>query len=154
MLPTGSKAPAFVLPDVTGSQKSLKTLLSGARPVLLAFFKVTCPTCQLTLPYLERIQQQGVLDVYGISQNNAADTGEFARYYKLSYPMLLDNGRTYPVSNAYGITHVPSMFLIDTNQEITWSSHGFSKPYLEEVGRIVGFSVFRESDKVPQWKPG
>ena len=154
MLATGSAAPAFALPDLTGSEQTPETLLSSGAPVLLAFFKVSCPTCQLTLPYLERFRSEAGLYVAGISQNNAADTREFARDYQLAFPMLLDDPDRYAASNAFAITNVPSMFLIDAERTVKWSSHGFSKPDLEELGRLLGFTAFRAGDKVPHWKPG
>ena len=154
MLATGSEAPAFILPDLTGSEQSLDTLLSGDHPVLLAFFKVSCPTCQLTLPYLERFRQDGGLHVVGISQNVLADTREFASHYKLSYAMLLDDTKKYPASNAYRLTSVPSLFLVAPDRQILWSSEGFSKKDLEALGSRLGFISFHEKDRVPLWKPG
>ena len=44
-LDTGVMAPDFTLPTIDGEQVSLKEALQKG-PVLLAFFKVSCPVCQ------------------------------------------------------------------------------------------------------------
>ena len=42
--------------------------------------------------------------------------------------MLLDTEESgYPASNAYGISHVPSLFLVERDGTIAWSMEGFVK---------------------------
>ena len=56
-LTVGTKAPDFSLPIIgEGGKFSLQDALQQG-PVLLAFFKVSCPTCQYTFPFLERIHR-------------------------------------------------------------------------------------------------
>ena len=47
-------------------------------PVVAAFFKVSCPVCQLAFPYVERIfkayKGPGKFTLVGVSQDDAADT--------------------------------------------------------------------------------
>ncbi len=82
--------------------------------MLLAFFKVTCPVCQLTVPFLERLHASGGIAICGISQNDAADTREFNTYFGATYTTLLDSeDEGFPVSNLYGISSVPTMFLVE-----------------------------------------
>ena len=50
----------------------------------------------------------------GISQDSAKPTKEFADEYGVTFPVLLD-AEGYPASNAYGLTNVPTTFLIDTD---------------------------------------
>jgi Peroxiredoxin len=45
MLAPGRPAPDFRLPDLQGAETSLDQLLPHG-PVLVVFFKVSCPTCQ------------------------------------------------------------------------------------------------------------
>ena len=54
MLSVGGKAPDFVLPTLSGIEVSLGEMTRSG-PVLLAFFKISCPTCQYTFPFLERL---------------------------------------------------------------------------------------------------
>ena len=123
-------------------------------PALLVFFKISCPTCQLTLPYLERMFQQGI-PVIGISQDDIEMTREFANALHLTFPMRVDERHDgYPASNAFRITTVPSMFLVEADFAISWASMGFVKREIEEFAAKRGVAPFRPGDRVPELKPG
>src|SRR5690348_9713693 len=106
-LDVGDMAPDVRLESLTGKSESIRE----AGRVLLAFFKISCPVCQLTLPFLNRIYPART--VWGISQNGAEDTREFVDYYRLAYPILLDPEDEYPASNGFGISHVPTLFQLE-----------------------------------------
>src|SRR4051812_5621389 len=76
ILDPGSRAPDFLLPRLDDGVSTLRELIA-AGPALLVFFKVTCPVCQMTLPFLERIHAARKLAIHGISQDDDADTIEF-----------------------------------------------------------------------------
>ena len=163
-LETGVRAPeiALSLPD------GRKFSLSEARkrgPVVAAFFKVNCPTCQLAFPYLERIfkaySKGGAFTMVGISQNKASDTEAFNREFGITFPVVLDEPGRYPVSNAYGLTNVPSIFLISPEGEIEFSTVGWSKADIEGLNRQLAkisnlgpAQLFPTGQKVPEFKPG
>jgi len=151
---SGSKAPAFRLAGVDGSPRTLEDILSGG-PALLAFYKISCPVCQLTAPYLERLAANNALQVIGISQDDAGATLGFMQRFGVTFPTLLDSSsEDYPASNAYGITSVPSLFLLEPDGTITRCFNGFSKRDFEEIGARVGVSPFGPDDHVPEWKAG
>lgn len=163
-LETGVAAPEIRLPSLDGAQFSLDEARKRG-PVVAAFFKVNCPTCQLAFPYLERIHKaysdKGKFTVIGVSQNDAADTKHFNREFGVTFPTLLDDTRKYPASNAYGLTNVPSVFLISPEGEIELSSVGWSKPDMEELNRRVAevsgvapVPLFKRGEKAPDFKPG
>jgi len=111
-LATGTRAPDFELKTLGGKRFSLSEELARG-PVVLAFFKVSCPICQFAFPYLERLhkayRQKGYALV-GVSQNTAEESAAFNKEFGVTFPVLLDDTRTYPVSNAYGLTNVPTVF--------------------------------------------
>ena len=153
LIAPGSHAPEFRLPRLSGGESALSELIARG-PVLLAFFKVNCPVCQLTFPYLERIHASG-LTVIGISQNDPEDTREFNQYYGVTFPTLLDTEESgFPVSDAYGISSVPTMFLVDSSGVITRVVEGWSKKDIDWLGLQAGASPFRQDDRVPEWKAG
>jgi peroxiredoxin len=190
----GARAPEFRLPRADGGEIGLAEITVQG-PALLAFFKISCPVCQLTFPFLERIHQAsevpapiggvcceagrselrsdsgqakarptsdealtqqlsascktGALAVYGISQNDAADTRDFAERYWTTFPMLLDSEKTgYAVSNAYGISSVPTIFVIGNDSVIQQVIMGWRKREMTALGAI------RPDDSVPEWKAG
>jgi peroxiredoxin len=151
-LTEGRIAPDVPLSTLDGAQVRLSSLVADG-PVLLAFYKGTCPVCQLTLPFLNRIGG-GNLRVYAVSQDNETKSRAFAREFGIEYDFLIDPSDLYEASNAFGITHVPSMFLIGPDLQVRWASFGFVKADLEELGQIAGSSVIRETDNVPAAKPG
>jgi peroxiredoxin len=134
-LDTGSAAPDFTLSSTDGKQFSLKEALARG-PVLVAFFKISCPVCQYAFPFLERIYKasgnKGVT-IIGISQDNARDTNAFQKEFGVTFPILFDNPIQYEVSNAYGLTNVPSIFWINQDGEIEISSVGWSRQDIETI---------------------
>jgi peroxiredoxin len=154
LLAASTPAPDFRLPLLDGGEASLHDLIAKG-PVLLAFFKVNCPVCQLTFPFLDRIRSSGRLPVYAVSQNDARDTGDFHRRFGLSLPSLLDSEEAgFVVSNAFGISSVPTLFLIETDGSVARVIEGWSKSELERLGELAGVKPFRPTDSVPEWKAG
>ena len=75
-LPAGTKAPEISLPAL--ERKRWRQILIAGRaqqgPVLAAFYKVSCPVCQYTFPFLERLHKaygDRKITIVGISQNKA-----------------------------------------------------------------------------------
>ena len=162
-LNTGTLAPDFTLPAMDGKKFSLKDALAKG-PVVAAFFKISCPICQFAFPYLERIYKaygNRNLTIVGISQNNAKDTAAFLKEYGITFPVLLDDTSTYPVSNAYRLTNVPSIFWIAQDGEIEISSVGWVKKEIDEIGRKAAETtgekirpVFHAGESVPDFRAG
>lgn len=151
MLAAGMKAPDFELAGEDRKPVRLSALLSGG-PVLVAFFKVSCPVCQYTFPFLERLA--GAAAVLGISQDKAAATADFRRAFGITFPIVFDAAPAYSVSNAFGITSVPSLFLVGEDGTVAVSGSGFSRADLETIGSGLGTPPFREGERVPEFRPG
>ena len=134
-LTAGTSAPDFKLQTMNGKQFSLRDALTRG-PVVAAFFKVSCPVCQYAFPFLERIYKAHGgknVTIVGVSQNEKKDTAAFAKEYGVTFPILLDEMKTYPVSNAYGLTNVPTIFWIAQDAEIEVSSVGWDRKEIEEI---------------------
>jgi peroxiredoxin len=154
MIAEGQQAPEFELKTLEGGRQSLGQILK-AGPALFAFYKISCPVCQLTAPYLERLSAGDKIQVIGVSQDDAASTQAFLERFGATFPTLLDEAaESYPASNAYGISSVPSLFLVEPDGRISKSFSGFSKRDLEDLGHRAGVPAFRPDEKVPDWKAG
>ncbi len=142
-LTTGALAPEFTLPTTDGNQFSLANALQRG-PVVAAFFKVSCPVCQYTFPFLERLyqayQNQGVT-IIAVSQNDRKDTLKFMKEYGITFPVLLDDTKSYPASNAYGLTNVPTIFWISPDRQIEISSVGWSRADMEQINQLMANSA-------------
>jgi peroxiredoxin len=162
-LATGTKAPEFGLKTLDSKEISLSEELARG-PVVLAFFKVSCPVCQFAFPYLERLHKayrQKGYTLVGISQNDAKDTATFNKEFGVTFPVLLDDMSTYPVSNAFGLTNVPTLFWIAQDGEIELSSVGWLRADIEELnrrmaeaGKIATAPLFNAGESVPDFRAG
>jgi peroxiredoxin len=158
----GQKASQFYLTSMDGTDYSLETLLVKG-PVFVSFFKISCPVCQFTFPFVERMFKRygsGGVSFVGISQDDARATKKFADEFGVTFPMLWD-GQGYPVSNAYGLTNVPTSFLIDTDRTVKLMVMGFNKAELEAVAaelsthqKMAPVPFFRPDESVPANRPG
>jgi peroxiredoxin len=162
MLSAGKVAPNWELSSTEGKKFSLKDGLAKG-PVLLAFFKVECPVCQFTFPFLERLYQQmkakGV-QLWGVSQDNARATQRFAKEYGLTFPLLIDD-YPYETSRNYRLEYVPSLLLIGTDGKISIASEGFSKADLLAIHKalaqqhaVVPAALFQPYEQIPEYRPG
>ena len=161
--PTAQKtAIPFELESLEGTQQSLNAGLAHG-PVLLAFFKVGCPTCQFTFPFLERIHQrfknQGV-QVWGMSQDDAQEARKFAQTFGVTFPILIDE-KPYKVSAQYHVQFVPSLFLVEPDGQVEISGDGFAKQDLLGIQRyfathysVTPPALFGPDEKIPEYKPG
>jgi peroxiredoxin len=158
----GDFAPEFTLPGLNGKEHSLTSILRLG-PAVLAFFKISCPVCQFTFPFLQRLHERygdRQAQIIGISQDNARDTREFNKDHGVSFETLLDE-HPYAVSNAYGLTNVPTILLIESDRRIRVSCMGFSKEDLERIANEIAARanlqpsvLFRVDEAVPAYKPG
>lgn len=162
-LAAGEKAPNFELKTLEDKPFSLTDALAHG-PVVLAFFKVSCPTCQYAFPFLERLHRayaDNGVSLVGISQNGAKDTAAFNKEFGITFPVLLDDTDSYPVSNAYGLTNVPTVFWIAQDSEIEISSVGWVKADFEQInrkmaetGKITPAVVFKPGEDVLDFRAG
>ena len=157
MLQTNDLAPVFSLPQLGGP---IWRLVPG-RPTLLVFFETDCPTCHLTMPYLNRLAERmnGSADVIGISQDGESATGMIVEQLLINFPVVLD--RQLQVSRAYDPVATPTLFLLDRNSRIIRTQIAFDKNELNEITaalcRESGVDLFvlaEPYDGAPQSKPG
>lgn len=161
-IPEERLAPDFALPTMDGTEFSLRASLNDG-PVILAFFKISCPVCQYAFPYLERMHQalkeRGV-KIVGVSQDDRRHTAEFTRAFGITFPIVLDDTDRYDVSNAYGLTNVPTVFDIDEEGVIQTTSVGWSRADLEAIyrrhadGSELANPLFKPAEKIADFKGG
>ena len=161
-LKVGKAAPLFGLAAIDGKEYSLQEGLNHG-PVLAAFFKIACPTCQYTFPFLERLYQQlrsNGVQIWGISQDGVKDSQRFAREYSVTFPILVDD-YPYRISREYKLEYVPSIFLIASDGSVAIKSEGFAKRDLLEIQKSLARTLsaplgvlFSPKESIPEYKPG
>ena len=165
-LNTGSKAPASRFTTPSGEARSLPEVLSasGARPTLLAFFKTSCPVCQLDFPYLEKLHlaHEDFVRIVGVSQDDAeASRRYYAQYGSATFDLLLDAEPAFAASNAFGVEAVPHHVLLSPDGIVKKVFAGWDRRSIEELDRTFAAArgaapagVVPASDPVPSFKPG
>jgi peroxiredoxin len=129
MLPLGTPAPTFTLPDVDGRQWSLEEI-AGEQATLVMFLCVHCPyvkhvqheLARLTGEYLDR----GV-GVVGINPNDVAQhpedgpegMREQAKVAGFRFPYLIDE-RQEEVAKAYAAACTPDFFVFDGDRRLAY----------------------------------
>lgn len=159
----GSNAPEIKLSTIDGKSFSLAEARASA-PVVAAFFKVGCPTCQYAFPFIERIHKAYPRDkvkVVGVSQDDKSKTALFIKEFGITFPVLLDDMKTYPASNAYRLVHVPSTFVISPKGKVEFSSIGWVREELERLNQLVATTagvpaaqIFKPGEQVQDFKAG
>ena len=157
-LAQGSRAPDFALTDADGEQFHLSSALRSG-PVLVTFYKTDCPTCQYGLPFLDRLA--GGLGGSGatavaVSQDTPFESERFAASYEFSTRQVFDTEDSgFAVSDAYGLTNVPSTFLIAQDGRIAHTMVSWSKADVEEIAWKLDVSPpFKPGEDVLPFRPG
>lgn len=151
-------APDFTLEDADGGVFRLSSAL-GLGPVLATFFKTDCPTCQYALPYLDllarRVTASGGTAI-AVSQDGPLE-GEMVRQeYGFETLQVFDwEEHGYAVSNAYGITNVPTVFAIEPTGRIAHTMVSWAKADVEAIARILKVPApFAPGESVLPFRPG
>ncbi len=162
MLKTGNAAPAFTL-EGTDGQKHRADEIKAKGLGFLAIIKVTCPTCQYALPFLERVYQkikEARIPFWGIVQDPMDKAKEFAKQYGTTFPYLIDDN-PYAVSKSFGISIVPTWFVVDGDLKIiafgeSWVREEYVKlaTLLAEKTGVEIAGLFNPGENVAELKPG
>lgn len=131
----------------------------GDGPAAIVFYKVTCSTCQLAAPAMERLSARASDRFVAVAQDPPPRVQEFAGEYGVTFPSLVDT-EPYDVSNAYGIRTVPTVFLVDGGrvEDVVeaWDREAWNR-VTRRLGELTGQDlepVSEEGDGLPPFKPG
>lgn len=161
-----SAAPNARFRTTDGGSLSTRDVVAAGNglPVLLAFFKTSCPICQLTWPYLQRLHEaygRKSVHIVGVSQDDAASSrAYYAAYGAATFDLLLDPEPTFVASNAFDVESVPLTVLLAPDGTIEDTIAGWSKKRMEALGarfasKSVPFvPVVPPGDPVREFSPG
>lgn len=126
--------PGALFPQIELETESGARFVPPAAETLYVFFKTTCPTSELSLPYVERIRRiaAAALSVFAVSQDSRAETAVFNERLGIQLEMLYDPS-PWRASAALGLTNVPTFFLVGPGGRIRETIVGFQRPKLEAL---------------------
>lgn len=163
-LEPGSEAPEFALP-AAGDEREVLSLadLTANGSALLAFFKTSCPTCQLSFPVWGELARRygDAVPVVAIAQDPLGKAREWLDERGFEAPVL-DDSEGYIVSKAYELDAVPALVLVDPEGKVVDSSEGWHRDrangwdarLAELAGRPSPGTLSPEDDGRPPMKPG
>jgi peroxiredoxin len=121
----GSTIEEFSLPDINGTERSLKTL-AGKNGTVLLFIAVQCPVSNAYNERMEKLAQdykaKGIA-VVGINSNVAEDSAAckaHAAENKLTFPILKDAGNK--IADKLGASVTPEAYFLDAGNKLVY--HG------------------------------
>ena len=100
----------FTLTDLDGMQWNLRAF--AGKVVLVNFWATWCPPCRKELPDLDalyqRLRSRGLV-ILAISDEESSKVKPFVAAQKLTYPVLLDQGRK--VNDLFQVQGIPKSFV-------------------------------------------
>jgi peroxiredoxin Q/BCP len=113
LIDSGTAAPAFVLPDQSGTTRALADY-AGAPLVLYFYPKDDTTACtEEACAFGELLPKFKGVQVVGISPDSVKSHAKFAAKYKLTFPLLADEpsaGGVPQVCTAFGVWQEKSMY--------------------------------------------
>ena len=137
VLEAGTVAPAFEATDLDGNRLQLASALAGG-PLILCFAHPVINASRLVVGYLRRMAEIApAASVWVLSEGTEDETLRYARPNGTPYlamPVAVDG---CAVAKAYGVTHLPTTYLIGTDGKVLRAYTGFNKPFLNTVALEV-----------------
>ncbi|WP_342562271.1 redoxin domain-containing protein [Paenibacillus sp. FSL R7-0345] len=114
---TGAPAPAFEATSLTGGKVNLADY--KGKVVLLNFWATWCKPCMQEMPLLNEIHKSSDMQIETLFVNVGESKGTVSEYMEeqqFSFPVVID--ATGKISALYGVTALPSTYIINTKGEI------------------------------------
>jgi len=121
----GQVAPGFALPTANGDIVALEKL--RGKVVYVDFWASWCAPCRRSFPWMNAMQQKygsrGFTIVAINVDKKRADAERFLAQIPAHFTVVYDEAGVTP--NAYGVTGMPSSYLIDARGNVTFVERGF-----------------------------
>jgi len=129
MLPLGTKAPNFQLPDVVSGKTISLSTFAGKQALLVIFLCKHCPFVQHIKDELARLGKDYVdrsVGIVGISANDVSNYPDdapdklkaMAQELGLPFPVCYDESQE--IAKAYTAACTPDFFLFDADQQLVY----------------------------------
>ena len=134
----GQQAPDFMLTDIQTGQE-FKLSEKHGKGVLVNFWATYCEPCKQEMPLFDKAshtyENKDVIFAAVNVDESSVVINRFQELYKLSFPILLDNGQ---VMEAYGVDALPATFFISADGTVIRTIYGpleteRLEEYLDEI---------------------
>ncbi|WP_096434814.1 thiol-disulfide oxidoreductase ResA [Alteribacter populi] len=118
LVDAGDHAPDFALEDMNGDLVHLEEL--KGQGVYLTFWATYCTYCRQKMEYLkdhyDEYKDKGVEIIAVNVDESSLQVERYIDRHDVPYPNVIDRGML--VSNAYGISNLPAVLIIDENGSV------------------------------------
>jgi len=157
VLEPGAPFPPLALSDERG-----KPIDAPSGETLYAIFKTTCPTCELTWPFLDRIRRASPsgLRILAVSQDDPSKTAAFYKRLDVGLETAYDP-EPWTASDELGVENVPTLLRVSPKGVVEETIVGFDRARMEGLSKRAAAlagrpaaPLFRADEHVPAIKPG
>ena len=151
VLVPGVAAPSFTLRDIATDEPVADPWRD--RRTVLVFFKVTCPVCKMVAPKVTALAEGGV-PVTAVGEDPPAALARYAAEQNQQVPTVSEPS-PYPVSDAYGVSTVPSLFVVEPDGTVSDAVGGWDRERWNAVAESFGAPPVSDAgDGLPVFRPG
>jgi peroxiredoxin Q/BCP len=151
VLLAGDAAPSFTLPSAEGGGPVADPWAGG--PVVVAFFKTTCPVCQQAAPKVQALADGGAR-VVAVGQDPPRALQRYAQRYG-QHVETLSEPEPYGTSDAFGLTTVPSLVLVGADGVVVDAVESWDRDGWNRLAAAAGVpEVSAPGDGLPALRPG
>lgn len=133
-LDEGEQAPSFTARSLNGTEKVSLSKFKG-KVVYLDFWASWCTPCLVSMPLVDELRKEfpdDELQVVAVNVDNDAAKGRaFLQRRPVGFPSASDPGGQIP--EKYGITTMPTSFLIDRGGIVRYVHKGFRKADVSDL---------------------
>lgn len=133
----GETAPNWTLKNPDGKEVTLEGL--RGKVVVLDFWATWCGPCKRAMPEINRLHEEykdKEVVVYGVQvfEDDKQKAIDYMKDQNFTYGLLFGNDK---LAEAYGITGIPSFFVIGPDGKVLYEATGFSPKNEEELKKAV-----------------
>ena len=129
----------------------------------MMFVKVGCPTCEYSLPLIDRIFRnypQSSVSMVVVAQERESGARRLIREGDLHLTVGLDSS-PHSIGESYGVSYVPTFFYIRPDGTLENAIESFAREELKEInakiaqeGEVAVLPFFSPDEGVPAFRPG
>ncbi len=146
ILKIGDEAPVFVAKNLEGEDFELSEYI-GKKPVILFFWSFFCGPCREEMPILQKIYEdlgKNNVTFVGINLDGpklGKAIGKFMQDSGFDFTIVFDElkGLEYKIADPYGVAGTPTVYAIDLEGKISFSTVGKVEP--EELIKVLEQSL-------------
>lgn len=135
LLKVGAVAPEWELMNSEGNNVKLSDL--KGKVVLMDFWATWCPPCRAAMPAVQKLHEKYAgkpVAIFGVNCWERGDAAAYMANNNFTYGLLLKADK---VAGAYGVTGIPTFYLIGPDGKILHAGSGFGPGIKETIEKKI-----------------